>query len=122
MIQQTGIATVNYRETSQQSRDALIRSGRANRYREAIFDFIVGHGGATCDEVEVALGLRHQTASSLINHLFKNGRIREAFGEGATRKTRSGRSAIVWVEAKPTVQPELFGSAATIAEKRVFFG
>ena len=50
--------------------------------------------GATCDEVEVALSMRHQTASARVNELMEAGKISDS---GVRRRTRSGRKAIVWV-------------------------
>lgn len=61
-----------------------------------IYQFIVEHAGATCDECEVALGLSHQTASARIRDLAKVG---ELIDSGEIRKTRSGRSAIIWKPA-----------------------
>jgi predicted transcriptional regulator len=63
--------------------------------RNRVLDFIGlrGADGATCDEVEQAMRLTHQTASARINELMNAGKIRE----GGRRKTRSGRSATVWV-------------------------
>lgn len=53
-----------------------------------------GHApGMTCDEVEEATGLTHQTASARINELRAKGRIEDS---GVVRRTRSGRAAIVW--------------------------
>lgn len=49
--------------------------------------------GATCDEIEVRYDMRHQTASARITALQKKGII---YDSGQRRKTRSGRSAIVW--------------------------
>lgn len=49
--------------------------------------------GLTCDEVEVQLDLRHQTASARIRELRSEGRI---YDTGERRPTRSGRPAIVW--------------------------
>lgn len=49
--------------------------------------------GRTCDEVEEATGLLHQTASARVRELFQKGLIKDS---GAKRDTRSGRSAIVW--------------------------
>jgi len=50
--------------------------------------------GATCDEVEATLDLRHQTASARIREMFLAGKIRD----GCERRlTRSGRRATVWV-------------------------
>lgn len=51
-------------------------------------------GGATCDEVEVALGLRHQTASARLRELVLKGAIKDS---GARRLTRSKRKAAVYV-------------------------
>jgi len=53
--------------------------------------------GLTCDDVEVYRGYRHQTASARIRELSLSGHIRNS---GKTRKTRSGREAIVWVVAE----------------------
>lgn len=47
----------------------------------------------TCDELEVALNLRHQTASARLNMLARAGLIHRP---GSKRPTRSGRSAFVW--------------------------
>lgn len=50
--------------------------------------------GLTCDEVEILLGLRHQTASARVHELMRCGSIVE---QGRKRRTRSGRNAVVWV-------------------------
>jgi len=50
--------------------------------------------GVTCDEAEVATGWSHQTVSARINGLMRKDMIADS---GSTRRTRSGRSAIVWV-------------------------
>lgn len=52
---------------------------------------------STCDEVEVALTLTHQSASAAINLLMNAGAV-VAVGK---RKTRSGRSARVWEATHP---------------------
>ncbi|NJN64822.1 MAG: hypothetical protein HC882_08025 [Acidobacteria bacterium] len=54
---------------------------------------IIGRGvcGATCDEVEEAMNLRHQTASARIRALAMKDKMNR-------RKTRSGRCAIVWLQ------------------------
>lgn len=53
--------------------------------------------GMTCDEVEASLGMRHQTASARIRELALSGAIVDS---GTRRKTRSGRSAVVWLAVK----------------------
>lgn len=57
-----------------------------------------GPAGATCDEVEEALGLRHQTASARMRELALKSMIVMA---GERRVTRSGRYAEVWIGGKP---------------------
>lgn len=48
---------------------------------------------ASCDELEVALGMSHQGCSARVHDLMKIGLI---FDSGERRPTRSGRNAIVW--------------------------
>lgn len=64
-----------------------------------VFQYIkrAGSSGATCDEVEEALYLRHQTASARVHELMRAKRI---VASGKKRRTRSGRTATVWVVAK----------------------
>ena len=51
--------------------------------------------GLTCDELEERTGLLHTTASARLHSLHrKKGMIRDS---GIRRKTRSGRSAVVWL-------------------------
>lgn len=63
--------------------------------RGKIYALIEGFGasGATCDEVETYLGLRHQTASARIRELVLIGKI---FDTGWRRLTRSGRKARIY--------------------------
>jgi len=64
--------------------------------RRAVARFIVERGryGATDDEVEVDLGMRHQTASARRWELAQKDFIKKS---GEKRLTRSGRKAAVWV-------------------------
>jgi len=63
--------------------------------REQVFAYIQAQGarGATDDEIEVALGLSHQSASPRRRGLQKDGAI---YLTDDRRKTRSGRSAGVY--------------------------
>ena len=54
--------------------------------------------GMTCDEVELELGLSHQTASARIRDLVKAGAIVDS---GRRRPTRTGRKAAVYVAKMP---------------------
>lgn len=53
--------------------------------------------GATCDEVEVAIKMSHQTTSARIRELFKMGRLKDSTFR---RNTRSGRKARVLVSVR----------------------
>jgi hypothetical protein len=67
----------------------------ANTVRQKVLAVIEARGehGATDDELEQALGMRHQTVSARRRELYLLGEIRTV-GE---RRTRSGRLARVWV-------------------------
>ncbi len=65
----------------------------AGTLRAKIAAFIERRGGATCDEVEAAMDLRHQTASARITELRLLGEIEKT---DAKRATRSGRGAVVY--------------------------
>ena len=81
---------------SENSRDAYARAlPNTEAARLAIVRYIDGQRahGATCDEIEVALGMRHQSASARITELRRGGKI-EAVGK---RPTRTGSKAAVYV-------------------------
>lgn len=109
MIEQT---PTNYGSaTSVASRDALDATHKSNRYRQMIYEQICLNGthGATCDEIEVKLGIRHQTASCFISVLKDKGMI---VASGQTRPARSGRNVTVWTRKFSTIavpnEAELF--------------
>ena len=68
----------------------------AGAIRERVLDMVRGCGvfGATCDEVEKLLDLRHQTASARLRELVLRGQIVDSKRQ---RETRSGRQAVVYV-------------------------
>lgn len=53
--------------------------------------------GFTCDQLEVKLGMLHQTVSARIAELSSEWKI---FPDGGRRKTRTGRPAWVWKPAR----------------------
>jgi hypothetical protein len=53
-----------------------------------------GDTGGTCEELEYALDLRHQTCGPRLKELAVSGAIVDT---GMRRRTRSGRKAIVWL-------------------------
>lgn len=79
--------------TSQEAHAQIQDSAPA--LRERIFRFVkeCGDQGSTCDEAEVVLGMRHQTASARFTELQKKNRVKVV----GTRKTRTGRPARVFV-------------------------
>ena len=80
-------------ETSREAAASLERNGVGNRMSRQIYGYIKQVGGATCDEVEIALEMKHQSVSCLIRYLVINGFLEKTF---LRRPTRSGRNAIVW--------------------------
>lgn len=74
--------------------------GGAAMQRAAVLAYIAGRGagGATCDEVEIGLGMAHQSASARINELVKDGAVVDS---GMRRDTRYRRAARVLVVAPP---------------------
>jgi hypothetical protein len=56
----------------------------------------LGEAGATCDEIEISLGMSHQTASARVSEMKRSGRL-ELNGE--KRATRTGRNAGVYIAA-----------------------
>ena len=78
-------------QTSRESRDTLNK--HKNKYRQQIYDFIKEHAGATCDEIETGLKMRHETTSGIIRFLVLDRLLKDS---GEKRKTRTGRRAIIW--------------------------
>ncbi|MGB0600519.1 MAG: hypothetical protein ACPGLY_27900 [Rubripirellula sp.] len=95
--------TIPYAKGSDTSREAAeSMRGKTAALRNVILGFIRRTGGATCDEIEVALVLTHQTASARVTELHKKHML--IVDSGKRRKTRRNRNAVVWV-AKDTRKP-----------------
>jgi hypothetical protein len=60
---------------------------------EAVVLSVIKAGPRTCDAVEAATGLAHQTVSARIRGLVLRDRVVDS---GARAQTRRGRSAVVW--------------------------
>ena len=80
-------------DTSEAAADSLVESVTALRKKVLNCIKLQLHGEATCDEVEVALRMSHQTASARIRELSLMGLIVDS---GDRRKTRSGRKARIY--------------------------
>lgn len=67
-----------------------------NSMQAEVLRFIKGRGeyGATCEEVEIGLGMKHQTASARVRELRAKGRIEKS---GRKRLTTSNRNAVVYL-------------------------
>ena len=80
-------------DTSREAFDSIlpdIESMRMKIFKEIAFE----PAGWTCDELEVHMGMRHQTVSPRLLELVEAGRIEDS---GERRPTRSGRGARVYV-------------------------
>jgi predicted transcriptional regulator len=76
---------------------AVSMEDSAPSMRQRVLRFIAANGasGTTDDAIESALGLRHQSASARRRELVLAGFIADS---GRREKTRSGRSAVLWVQ------------------------
>ncbi len=83
----------NFRDTSVSAAEAMKPKAAAIRLRLLAELQLRGGTGATCDELEQAFGMSHQTVSARLREMNLKGTILDS---GARRKTRSGRAAIVW--------------------------
>jgi predicted transcriptional regulator len=80
-------------DTSEDAADSL-DDRTLGRLRRLVLDRVSGSpSGATCDEIEVALELRHQTASARLRELQLMGWVETS---NEKRLTRSGRMAHVY--------------------------
>ena len=85
-----------YVDTDTSRRAAVSMIEAASNLRRQVYRFVRDRRsfGATDDEIERALGLRHQTASARRRELVLAGVI---WDSGVQRTTSSGRKATVWV-------------------------
>ena len=65
----------------------------AKAQRRMIMVYLSREGPHTADEIDAAIGWRPTTAGRRTGELARNGRIVDS---GVTRRTRSGRRAVVW--------------------------
>jgi hypothetical protein len=88
----SGSANRGVSETSIAAYESQDPDAKARRERQ-ILGYIETEDGATCWEVEIALGLLHQSASSMITRLRQAGHLVDT---GERRPTNTGRMATVW--------------------------
>lgn len=89
-------------EESTAAHRSIVTSKDTLRRRVIAFVRSRGEHGATSDEIEVALGLPHQTVSARITEAKAGG---DLVPSGVRRLTRSGRSAAVLVAVAVPVAP-----------------
>ena len=89
-----GVPGHNFRDTSKEAARLIEPKAGALRLRILGEIQVRGSFGATCDELEQAFGMSHQTVSARCRELNMTGKTKDS---GQRRPTRSGRKAIVWV-------------------------
>ena len=106
-------------ETSEEAAKSIDAGSIRDRVRALIED--MGCLGATDEELEKKLGMRHQTISARRRELVLMGKAKDS---GVKRRTTSGRKAVVWVacdeapqRAHKAVQPcPLCGGSGEVRE------
>jgi len=106
----------NYHRGNLESQEANLMAGHnKGRDRTRIFQYLEANPeGATCDRIEVALGMSHQTASARCSELLRDRWVvrKPRIGGGYERmKTRTGSFAailVAWRKRKDNGQQELF--------------
>jgi hypothetical protein len=90
----------SFRPTDAQVEAFIASAETSPRHRALIYRTIrdAGRLGMTCDEVEVALNMPHQSVSARIGELEQIGMIQIT---GTARYTRYRRRAVVWRAANP---------------------
>lgn len=88
-----GLVAANAPETSRKAARSIAKASGAKRLQILEWIRSCGPRGATCDEVEQALGMSHQTASARIRELATDNHL-DTNGE---RPTRTGRAAAVYI-------------------------
>lgn len=89
----TGTPRIAHSDTSAAAGDSVEPIAASLRRRVLI---ALAGGDATCDELEVALDMSHQTCSARVRELVLLGLVQDT---GQRRKTRSGRGARVYSTA-----------------------
>lgn len=89
-------------DTSQAAASAVASVARQLRFRVLAEIQSRGADGLTCDEIELRMDLKHQTASARVNELMEEGLIVDS---QQRRATRSGCKAVVWVVASELTAP-----------------
>jgi hypothetical protein len=129
-----GVPFVKGSETSAAAAESMVdHSTNIELQVLSYFMHMAAYSGATDDEIEQHLGLKHQTASARRRQLERRGMVVKMYegGKRVRRPTRSGRLAGVYISRRlydtcndPTVNPPVFYDQATyeLVEQLKFFG
>jgi hypothetical protein len=87
-------------DTSQAAAESIAETVTGKRL--TVLNAVKAHplSGLTCDELQSITGFLHQTCSARVTELKLANLI---FDTGTRRKTRTGRSAVVWTAVRPDV-------------------
>lgn len=91
MISQPELSSWSPAETSRAAAVAI--KPDKNRLRELVWNFLNGFGPSTDEEIQRGLSMSGNTERARRGELVDAGRV---VNSGETRKTESGRMAIVW--------------------------
>lgn len=85
------------RSTSWEAGQSILESPGdiRKKAKKAVLRHILQQGPHTCEQIETALGMKHQTVSARIRDLVRENYLIDS---GEKRKTSSGRNAILWKE------------------------
>lgn len=102
-------------DTSRAAADSIDDMRLSNLHRQVV-EFVRSQGdhGATAEESEHALDLRHQTVSARIRELMLGGRL---FDAGKRRLASSGRYVRVLTVTKPNGEVEVVGDDGSSKSK-----
>ena len=113
-----GAWVVGTRAVSRIAYEAVVGATEFLRRRVETAVQAAGPDGLTCDDLEAQLAMRHQTCSPRVYELVAQGRLLDS---GFRRRTRTGRTAIVWIVPSCVGQrPDPDVEAAAVVQQEMF--
>lgn len=105
----------NYRDTSRLAWEQFAPASPTLDQKIIAALKAAGPEGIICEDIEIAIGGKHQAVSGNLRHLAEDGRVEWTGGTGVTS---SGRKAMLWALPAPaiakgtSVSPSAQGAAA----------